>query len=171
MADVSPFQIFTKWLFDGAKNSKLDSSILKYNSPVTPTFVMGLFYRNAKLNNFLNTYFNSMNLYYLDKEEFFNFIKKCVQDFKVGSRTLIYSPRRNSERLFDELRNRLSTLKNDDIDLLSQIIEKSKDREIIYNSLSLKPSPKVSKGNGNNQKNGVSLEDFLKTNFVTIEVR
>jgi len=166
-----PFKIFNKWLFDGNKKSKIDPSLLKYNSPITNMYVMGLFQRSGKLNHYLDKYFNNMGLYYLDKEEFFNFIKKCVIDFRINRRNITFFPRKPSDDLFNALRNRVATLKSDDLDLLTQLVNKSDDKEAIYSSLGIDKKPKACKipNRSMKQKNKVSLEEFME-NFTTIEI-
>ena len=78
-----PFKTFNTWLFDGNQSSPIPKDILKYNSPISHTYVISLFLKNGTLNNYLDKYFNDLNLRYLTKEELFRFIKKCVLDFKI----------------------------------------------------------------------------------------
>jgi hypothetical protein len=167
-----PFKTFNRWLFDGNRNTKIDPSLLKYNSPITNTYVVGLFQRSGKLNHYLDKHFNNIGLYYLDKEELLKFIKKCVKDFKINRRTITYFPRRSADDLFDALRNKVAVLKNDDLELLTQIINKSDDKKAILSSLGLDSKPKKSKSSHTcnlGQKNKVKLEEFIE-NFTTIEI-
>ena len=82
-----PYKLFNSWLFDGKKNSPIPRSekvdILKYNSPITHTFVISLFLRNGPLNYYLDENFNNIGLRYLTREDLFKFVKKCVIDFKI----------------------------------------------------------------------------------------
>jgi hypothetical protein len=113
-----------------------------------------------------------MGLYYLDKEELLKFIKKCVKDFKINRRTITYFPRRSADDLFDALRNKVAVLKNDDLELLTQIINKSDDKKAILSSLGLDSKPKRTKSLQTcklGQKNKVKLEEFME-NFTTIEI-
>lgn len=166
-----PFKIFNKWLFDGNRKTSIDSSLLKYNSPITNMYVIGLFQRSGKLNHYLDKHFNNMGLYYLDKEEFLKFIKNCVMDFRINRRTITFFPRKPTDDLFDSLRNRVAILKNDDLDLLTQLINKSDDREAIYSSLGIDKKPKACKipNRKMNKKNKITLDEFME-NFTTIEI-
>jgi len=81
--NLSPYQVFNKWLFDGNRSSPIPEpkfttegkvsvpDILKYNSPITHTFALRLFMRNGPLNYYLNKYFNDINVRYLSREELF----------------------------------------------------------------------------------------------------
>jgi len=167
-----PFKTFNKWLFDGSVKSEIKPDLLKYNSPITNTYVVSLFQRSGKLNHYLDKHFNNMGLYYLDKEELLKFIKKCVKDFKINRRTITYFPRRSADDLFNALRNKVAVLKNDDLELLTQIINKSDDKKAILSSLGLDSKPKRTKSSQTcklGQKNKVKLEELME-NFTTIEI-
>lgn len=173
------FKTFHNWLFDGSIKSKIPKpktndnnsviipDILKYNSPITHTYLISLFLKNGPLNSYLDKVFNNINLRYLDKEELFYFIKKCVIDFRVSRRSLIWVKYNNKTTLFNVLRKKIPILKNDDIDLLCEITNKSKDKDQIYVSLGLdKPVKKKLKWKKKNKKGRkISLEDFLEENF------
>lgn len=143
-----PFKTFNNWLFDGNLKSEIPNKevLLKYNSPITTTYVMQMFIMNAKLNHYLNQYFNNIGLRYLDKEDFFKFIKKCIHDFKVQRKSIpfIKSYRFNSQ-LFDKLRKKVQVFKNNDIILLCEMVDKSPEKELIYTSLGLDKSEKKTK--------------------------
>jgi hypothetical protein len=172
-----PFRTFNSWLFDNQRNSPIPKSdkidILKYNSPITHTFVVSMFLRNGYLNSYLNKYFNDMNLRYLSKEELFKFIKKCVMDFKIKKRDIVYYPRKERQILFEALRERISTFKDDDIMLLCEVIEKSENKDAIFETLGLERQKKKrmeSKKIKDNKKIKIPLKDFLNEHFSTIEV-
>jgi len=168
-----PFKTFNNWLFDGDKNSGVPSELLKYNSPITHTYVLSLFMLNGSLNMYLDKYMNNIHLRYLDKEEFFMFIKKCVADYKIKRNSIPFIKRYHKhEKLFEVLRERHATLKNDDIQLLCEIINKQENNERIYASLGLdKPKKrKVKKAKSKKKVNEkITEKDFLK-NFTYIEV-
>jgi len=175
----SIWTIFFNWLFDGNSKSEIpkpkvsDSGeiiipdLLKYNSPITVTFLMKVFLRNAKMNSYLDKYFNNINLRYLDKEEFFKFIKQCIMDFKVNRRDLVYYQYEKKDVLFDKLRKKIPLLKNGDLALLCNIIEKSEDKDTVYNSLGMEQAKKTKKKLSDQKK--ISLEEFL-LNFSLVEV-
>ena len=171
-----PYRTFNNWLFDGDRTSQIPKpkngiDILKYNSPITHTHVISLFLNNGSLNHYLDTYFNNINLRYLTREELFKFIKKCVMDFKIRKRDLVFYPRRRRFQLYEKLREKIQTVKNDDLFLLCDIIEKSKNKDAIYSTLGLeKPKKQKIKKNKKIKKEKISLEGLME-HFSTIEIK
>jgi len=166
-----PYKTFNNWLFDGNLESPFPKptdkiNLLKYNSPITHVFVLQLFLRSGKLNDYLNKYFNNIGLRYLDKEEFFKFIKKCVIDFRVTKRDTVFYPRQAKNKLFDILRLKFPYLKKDDVYLLIDGIEKSDQKEGIYHALGMEVPKKRKIRTGKKVKKGkVPLMDFLAEHF------
>ena len=172
---ISPYTVFSNWLFDGSRNSPIPKAtekinLLKYNSPITPTYLISMFIKNGPLNHYLNKHFNNMGLRYLDKEELFKFIKKCVLDFRVRKSDIGYFKYHHQTKLFNALREKLPTLKNNDISLLCNVIDKSEHKASIYQTLNIEiiKKKKVKRGTKKIKKN-ISLNDFLKENFSIIE--
>lgn len=170
-----PYRTFNQWLFDRNKTSPIPPAkngvdILKYNSPITNTFVLSLFMRNGSLNHYLDKYFNNMGLRYLSREELFKFIKKCVIDFKVKRRDIVFYKFRRQDKLYNILREKFPQFKNDDISLLCELIEKSDEKEAIYSSIGLTtPKKKKLKTSKKIVKKGkVSLKQFLVEHFSII---
>ena len=172
------YKTFYSWLFDGNSKSEIPKpkmtkdnkvivpDILKYNSPINHTFIIKIFLKNGSLNHYLNMYFNNIGLRYLDKEELFKFIKKCVIDFKITKKSITYFPYQRETKIFVALKKKIPLLKNDDVQLLSKIIEKVDEKESIYNSLGIeKQETKKMKKN----KKTITLEDYLENNFSIIE--
>jgi hypothetical protein len=177
--ETNPFRVFTNWLFDGSRNSPLPEpkftdegkvlvpDILKYNSPITYTFVLQLFMKNGPMNDYLNRHFNNINLRYLDKKEFLLFIKECVLDFKIKKWDTVYYKFDRRDKLFNELRNRLPHLKNNDIVLLCDLIEKSDEKESIYHTIGLEiPKKKrIRVHKKKKKKEKIPLSDLLEEHF------
>ncbi len=123
--------------------------------------------RNGSLNHYLDKYFNNMGLRYLSKEEVFKFIKKCVIDFRVRRRDTVFYKFRRQDKLYNILREKFPQFKNDDISLLCELIEKSDEKEAIYNSVGL-ATPKKKKlkmGKKRVKKGKVPLKQFLAEHF------
>lgn len=175
-----PFRTFNTWLWDGNINTPIPQpktkddgtvvtpDIMKYNSPITHTYVISLFLRNGPLNKYLNQYFNNMGVRYLDKEDLFKFIKKCVIDFGIRKNETVFYQYRKETQIYSKLRSKLPFLKNNDIVLLAEIIEKSSDKDAIYQSLDLE-APKKQKIKLTKKKaekaEKTSLKDFLEKHF------
>lgn len=178
-----PFRTFNTWLFDGRSDTPIPKEkkdengkilipdITKYNSPITHTFCTAMFLKHGPLNYYLNTYFNDINLRYLTKEELFLFIKKCVQQFRIQKSQITFYPRKPRVMLYEKLREKLALLKNDDIELLCDLIEKSPNREAVYDSLGLdKPKKTKLKKAKKMRSKKVSVDTFLKDHFSTIDM-
>lgn len=171
---ASVFTDFFTWLFDGNMKSPIkNEDILKYNSPITNMYLINIFMLNPKLNDYLDTYFNNVGLYYLEKEEFFRFIKKCVIDFKINKNSIpFFGGRKKKNKLFDSLRKVYPTLKNYDLSLLCDLIERSPEREEIFSSLGLDEikKKKTGKKTKNEKEHSNSLTNFLDRNFKLVSV-
>ena len=175
---ASPYTVFSNWLFDGSRSSPIPKAtekidLLKYNSPITPTYLISMFVKNGPLNHYLDKHFNNIGLRYLDKEELFKFIKKCVLDFRVRRSDIGYFRYHHQTKLFNILREKLPTLKNNDISLLCNIIDKNEDKGTIYQTLGLEviKKKKVKRGTKKIKKRNISLDEFLKENFSIIEMK
>jgi len=176
-----PFKTFTSWIFDGRKDSSVPTprtsknkvivpDIVKYNSPITHTFVISLFLRNGNINKFLDKYLNNIGLRYINKQELFHFVKKVIQECHVKKYDLMYYERPEKNQLFDKLRDKLPILKDDDINLLVEQITSSSNSASIYESLGLQ-APKRKKFRKHKEEVGsVSLEEFLRKNFEVVKV-
>lgn len=176
--ELMPYKTFNNWLFDGMLSTDIPKpqdniDILKYNSPITHTFVLQLFLRNGSLNHYLNEVFNNIGLRYLTKEDLFLFIKKCVIDFRVNRRDIVFYPFRHQDKLYNVLRQRVPELKNNDISLLCEIIDRSDEKDVIYETLGLGKPPKKQKikigKKKTDKKSNISLKKLLEEHFSVME--
>ena len=177
-----PYRTFNSWLFDGSRDSKFPEpkyaddgkeiipDLLKYNSPITHTYVISMFLKNGPLNFYLDKYFNNINLRYLEKKELFLFVKKCVLDFRVGRRDTTFIPFTRKTKLFGILRNKFPELKNCDVSLLCDLIEESDNREVIYSTLGLE-KPKKVKTRKEPKSKKITLKEFLAKHFSIMEYK
>ena len=176
---ISPYKIFSNWLFDGSLKSPIPEpksdddgnviipDLLKYNSPITHTFLIRMFLRNGPMNHYLNEYFNNMNLRYLTRKELFEFIKKAVIDFRVNKRDVTYFPYRHKDKLLEKLRGKLPILKIDDVSLLGDLIVKSSEKDSIYSALGLEKPKKTKTRKQKNKKTNV--KDFMEEHFSIVD--
>lgn len=168
-----PFKTFNSWLFDGNLKTPIPQDLLKYNSPVTHTFVLALFLKIGPLNHYLDQYFNDINVRYLDKEDLFKFVKKCVIDFKVKKYNIMFYKRKQRNVLYEKLRDRIPYLKNNDLYLLCDVIEQSDEKNSIYETLGIEKQKKkkLKKTKTRKEKDKkISLNNFLSENFSIAEV-
>jgi len=168
---VSPFQVFQNWLFDGNTKSEIPEELLKSTSPISAQYTISIFMGNPVLNLFLDQYFNNMNLWYLDKEELFIFIKKCVRDFKIQRRSLIYTPWKKQDKLYNALRKRVPYLKPYEIVELCKIVDNSENKDQIYKTMGLdddllkKKIGKAPKPKKEVRKKKVKIKEYIESNF------
>ena len=165
-----PFKTFHTWLFDGSRTSPIPKAtekidILKYNSPITHTYLISMFPTHGALNHYLNTYFNNINLRYLEKEDLFKFIKKCVLDFRVKRKDVTYFPYKRQSKLFNVLREKLPQFKNHEISKICKLIDESSDKDTIYEGLNIEKPKKKKIRSKKKQTGKISLKKFLDTNF------
>jgi hypothetical protein len=149
-----PFKTFSNWLFDGNIDSpfpvpKKDDEgtvivpdIMKYNSPITNNYVISIFLKIGNMNSYLNKYFNNVGVWYLEKDDLFKFIKRCVIDFKVKRWDLIYYKRKKEDALYHLLREKLPHLKTYDVLLLSKLINESEQKDGFYQAHGLEKMKK-----------------------------
>jgi len=169
---IIPFKTFNNWLFDRNKTTPIPPAkdgvdIIKYNSPISHTFVLSLFMRNGELNHYLDEYFNNIGLRYLTKEDLFKFIKKCVIDFKVRRTDVVFYKYKRQDKLFNILREKFPQFKNNDISLMCELVERSDDKESIYHAIGLE-TPKKQKLKSKKErpkKNKISLKNFIMEHF------
>lgn len=176
---VSPFQVFQNWLFDGNTKSEIPEEIINSNSPISAQYSISIFMGNPVLNLFFNQYFNNINLWYLDKEELFVFIKKCVRDFRIQRRTLLYVPWKKQDKLYNALRKRVPYLKAYEIVELCKIVDKADNKDQIYKTMGLDddllkkkigkaPKPKKEKVEKKTIKK-IKIKEYIESNFRTEE--
>lgn len=164
---ISPYHLYSSWLFNPDLKIPVPEELLKYNSPITIPYAINMFIMNGKLNLFLDQNLNTMEAYYLDKEEVFNFLKKCVKDFKIHKKDIPFIPRQKNEKIYEELRKKIAVLKNYEISLLADIINKSEDKDKIYASLGLSKIEKPKKIKKVDKKiKGITIKEYIKNNYV-----
>ncbi len=160
------YSTFWDWIFDGNMKSPIpnEPNILKYNSSINEVFILKSVIKHARLNAYLNEWFNNIGIRYIEKDELFVFFKNCVHDFNFKKRDIHYSKYKPRDMLFERLRKKFTTMKNYDVDLLSKVIQASADRDSIYSALGLE-KPKKQKLKKRVKKKKVSLKNFMAENF------
>jgi len=164
-----PWKVLNNFLYDGNKKSPVPAILLKSGAPPTHIGLITQFINNGPLNFYLNKYMNNFGLFRINKEELLLFIKKCIIDYKIKKYSAFYSKRHSKDKLFDILRDKFPSYKNNDIALLADLISKSPERTKIFESLGL-DIPKVKKGKKKKLKK-ISQKAFIVENFVIMDAR
>ena len=171
---ASVFEDYYNWMYDGDMKSEIPKEVLKPSSPISQKYAISVFLMSGNLNYYLNEYFNNIRVWYIDKEDLFLFLKKCVKDFRVSRKSLVYVSWKKTDKLYEELRKRIPFLKEYEITHLCEIVEKSEEKEMIYSSLGLDKVEKVKVKKEKKQKNDkdkkISVVDFVKQNFSIVEI-
>jgi hypothetical protein len=146
-------------------------NILKYNSPITAQYLLQLFIMNGPLNHYLNSRFNNIGLFYLEKCELLLFIRKCIRDYKIQRNSVPFIKRKYDTKLHIILRKKCPTLKGDDVSLLCDIINGREDKDQIYHSLNLeKPEKtKMKKLSDRSDVKETNVKKFLEKNFSSLK--
>lgn len=167
---MNEYTIFMSWLFDGNVSSEIPNPeiLLKYNSYISHTYLISLFIKCGKINYYFDEYMNNINLRSIDKKELMFFIKECILKNKIKKSQLYYSVRTRRSVLFDKLYKKFPYLKKNDISLLCDNIDKSNEKESIYQTLGIGSLPKVKKTKKIKSKK-ISLDEFIK-NFSIVKV-
>lgn len=170
----STYTSFWDWCFDRNPKSPIPDPevLLKYNSPITATFILKSLIRVARLNHYLNSTINNIGIRYIDAEELFYFTKQCIRDFKVHRKEIHYSPWKSKDELFEKLRSRNPMLKPYDIDLLTSLIQKKPqdERDSIFSALGIEKPKKEKLKSKKKATSKISLKNFLSQNFSVMEV-
>jgi len=166
------FKTFHDWLFDGNQKNEIPKSDPENDVSdileITHTYIISLFIKCGSFNNYLNKHFNNIGLRYVDKSELLYYIKEQVYKLGIKQHQLYYPARTRKNKLFDVLREKFLYLKNNDISLICDKIDKSDEKEQIYNSLEIKKSKRERIKKKKIKKDKVSLNDFLR-NFTIMD--
>jgi hypothetical protein len=177
---MADYETFNRWLFDGSLKSELPEKdvFLSYKSPIVPSRLISSFMLYGELNHYLNKYFNNMGLHYIEKEDIFKFIKKCIIDFKIRRNNLSFIKTKKDSNLFQGLRKKFPTLKGCDIEHLCSVVENMEDngKRSIYDSLGLikiEAPKRVKKSLKKivDKSEKIKIKDWLETNFSVVRTK
>jgi hypothetical protein len=170
----SPFQQYFSWLFNFDQKSEIPKDLLKSTSPISNTYAISTFLNCGPLNNYLDQYFNNVGIWYLEKKDLFLFLKKCVKDFKVNRKSIVYIPWKKTTKMYDVLRNKFPELKAFEISFICDMIDKSEDKDEILATFGLdevskkkitKKERKEMQEKEVKNEDAITVEEFLKQNF------
>lgn len=168
----SPYQVLNRWLYDGSKTTQLPKEL--EDDKVIPQTILLYHFQCSKYILYLSEVFNNYDIYQLNKSDIFRFMKQCIllNGYKPP---FIQKIKTKKNKLVKFLRLKFPFLKLYEIDLLIDQIDKSEDKDRIYETFGLyttrkkKPTKvdkeKLKKLNKQDEEK-ISLDDVM-ANFST----
>jgi len=141
MKKVSPWTVFNNWLFDGNMKTELDEETIK---AINPRSIMDSLCNMYQLTTFINDNFNNLYIiYYMDKSQFFSFIKSLIIKKKIGKYDLgRLKIKKNSAAEIKKIHSKLPHLKMYEIETLLKCIKGDEEEESFLDYLGVKENKK-----------------------------
>lgn len=126
---ISPYRILSNWLNDGSRLTQFPQELVDDKS-IGQNFLL-YFFQQSSYGLVISKLFNNFGLYLLDRVEVFKFIKDSV--LLSGYRQkYIERGEKKSEKFEKLLKLKFPFLKNYELSLLVEAIDKSDEKESIY---------------------------------------
>jgi len=126
---ISPYRILSNWLNDGSRLTQFPQELIDDKS-IGQNFLL-YFFQQSPYGLVISKLFNNFGLYLLDRIEVFKFIKDSV--LLSGYRQkYIERGKKRSEKFEKLLKLKFPFLKNYELSLLVGFIDKSDEKESIY---------------------------------------
>jgi len=156
---VSPWTLLNRWYHDGSSQTPIPQEVLAAKIVGGQTILY--YFMNSEFSPFINQVFNNWDTFQLPQEDILQFIKTSIQLSGYSDK---FFKRFKEERsqLHAKLRSKYPLLKNDDLNLLCDIIDKRDDKDVIYETLGLKKptKTKISKSKDKSDKKENTLDGF-----------
>jgi hypothetical protein len=133
-SNVSPYTILTRWLHDGSKTTNMPPE-LENDKLISPTFLL-YYFQQSKYILYLSNLFNNYFIYQLNKADIFKFMKQCVLDSGYKP-PFLEKEKTTRNKLYKILKLKFPYLKSYEIDSLITIVDKSDDKDSIYETFGL----------------------------------
>lgn len=155
---VSPWTLLNRWYQDGSSKSPIPPEVLQAKIVGGQTILY--FFMNSEYSPFINKIFNNWDTFQLPQEDVLQFIKTSIQLSGYSDKFFKRFKEQRSQ-LHARLRQKYPLLKNDDLNLLCDIVDQRDDKDVIYETLGLKKptKSKVSKSKKTTKKEN-ALEGF-----------
>tara|TARA_R110000824_G_scaffold266054_5_gene454999 strand:- start:317 stop:826 length:510 start_codon:yes stop_codon:yes gene_type:complete len=129
---VSPYTILNRWLYDGSKSTPLPEE-LATGYAIGQTILLYHFQQSEHIV-YLSEMFNNYSLYTMPKEDVFKMLKDCVQRTGFKPRFIAHTKETKS-KVSKALKKHHPYLDQDDVNLLTDLIESRDDKESLYETL------------------------------------
>jgi len=157
----SPYREFTRWLFNTVPNVELEDWVVKV---LNPRSVLCMFGNLNDITIFLNDYFNSFDVMYLDDREFYNFLKAVVHRYNINWKDLSFYKHAKMDKSVIELQKQLPILKKEEIYQLLEYSKEDPEHQSFMESLGLNKwsKKKTRKSKSRLSTNTVTMSDWIK---------
>ena len=128
----SPYQILNRWLYDGSKHTVLPQELID-DKAIPPTLILYHF-QASKYICYLSNLFNNFDIYQMNKVDMFKFLKRCITD--TGYKPpFIQKIKTEKNKIYKVLKLKFPYLKSYDVNLLIDQIDKSEEKDAVYETL------------------------------------
>jgi len=163
----SSYTLLGRWISDGKKYSAIPQEIIE-DKRIGPQYLL-YYFQASPFILYFSSIFNNYSIYQLDRLEVFKFIKQTV--LKCGFKPP-FIPRTSIDRskIAKNLRSKFPYLKYDDINLAVEFLDKSEDKDSIYEFFGLYPSKKekikkTKKVKSKQKEQEVKKEEVVNTGY------
>jgi hypothetical protein len=126
---VSNYTLLTRWLFDGSKSTQIPDDVVNDKS-ISQMYIL-YYFQMSHYNLYINKYFNNYNLFSIDRLDIFRFMKQCIQLTGYKPPFIKREPK-TKNKMVDALKERYPYLKKEEVFMLVDYIDKSEDKDSIY---------------------------------------
>lgn len=124
----SPYKEFTDWLFDGTDTTVLSESTIK---ALNPAMILQMFSLSEKITMYLNKNFNNYEIYTMDREKLFGFLKHIVQKRKIKRSELCYFQHFKEDKDIKNLWTKFPYLKRNEISMLIESMDEDESETLL----------------------------------------
>ena len=160
---ISPWTVMNRWLYDGSKTSPFPKELIDDKS-IGPQYIL-YYFRDSIYNLVINKLFNNYSMFSLDRVEVLKFLKESVM---LSGYKPKFIPRYKDtkSKIGKILKAKHPYLKWQDINLWVELIDKSDDKDQIYETVGLYSPKKLKtkKTKTKKKKKKDDMGDVLKVN-------
>lgn len=151
---INPYQVLDFWMKDGNLSTPYPKD-LEGNRAISQVYFLNYFETSQRYFPFINNMFNNYNLFYISVKDLCIMLKEMVY-FTSFKKPFGQAKKKKSinNKLIDIFKKRYGYLKKEEIMMLVDFVDKSEDKEIIYEMFGFRnlKSEKLSASEKKNQK-------------------
>ncbi|MCK5018182.1 MAG: hypothetical protein KAS32_14090 [Candidatus Peribacteraceae bacterium] len=164
---ISPYRLLTDWFLNSHPQAKLEDWVIK---AVNPRTALCMFGNIPKLTMFLNQTFNNFDIMYLDRLEFYKFLKSMVQRFKMQRRDFSFYFTERGNKSLKELHPIFPGLKLYEISMFLELAQDDSEYESLLDSIGMQKYKKAKKTKAEKKQTQIRKETREKTESRATEI-